>query len=100
MPAGDGSEHLDDRVEPGARGGRVLQQLKRDVVRDSCWAAIPEPITSAARNAEPSSSASRRRGSGARGQVSISIFGASAATTGSLKIDNHHFNRYLCIDGR
>ena len=31
---------------------------------ESVCAAIPEPITSAARNADPSSSASRRRGNG------------------------------------
>src|ERR1700757_1196547 len=32
---------------------------------ESCWAAIPEPITIAARNADPMSSATRRRDRGA-----------------------------------
>jgi hypothetical protein len=31
---------------------------------ESCWAAIPEPITAAARKAEPRNSASRRRARG------------------------------------
>src|SRR5947209_9200275 len=60
---------------------------------ESFWAAIPDPITTAARNAEPSSSARTRRGSGG------GPFKSSAApVSGSLKIDNHHFNWYSYID--
>src|SRR5689334_24575451 len=38
---------------------------------DSRWAAIPDPITSAARNALPRNSASRRRGSGTDAVVTL-----------------------------
>ena len=73
VPAGHRAEHQDDRVEPCCRGGRVLEQLEANVVRESVCAAMPEPITSAARNAEPSSSASRRRVSGGVSESGISL---------------------------
>src|SRR5579863_370689 len=54
---------------------------------DRCWAAMPEPMTTAARKAEPRNSALRRRQSGcstmrcstaSRGPVSTHRFGAAA----------------------
>ena len=61
MAAGDRPEHEDDGEQAGRGRRRVLQQLQAASPGESCWAAMPEPITSAARNALPNNSASSRR---------------------------------------
>ena len=64
MAAGDRAEHQDDREQPGRGRRRVLQQLQPGLARRQPLAAIPEPITTAARNALPRNSAVSRRHSG------------------------------------
>ena len=64
VAAGDRAEHQDEHEQPGRGRRRVLQQLQAGSSGDSCWAAIPEPTTTAARSALPRNSASSRRGSG------------------------------------
>jgi hypothetical protein len=38
------------RAQSGRGGGGVLEQLQADVVGERCCAAMPGPITTAARN--------------------------------------------------
>ena len=59
MAAGHRPEHQDDREQPGRGRRRVLQQLQPHMPGERVWAAIPEPTTTAARNALPSNSASQ-----------------------------------------
>ena len=69
---GNGAEHQDNREQPGRRGRRVLEQLEADGPGERCWAAIPEPMTAAAKNALPSNSARRRLQSGCSPSTCVS----------------------------
>ena len=79
VSAGDRAEHEDDRERPAAVAAAFSNSCRPASPGERVCAAIPEPITSAARNAEPSNSASRRRASG----------GVSGIIAGSYYIDNH-----------
>ena len=64
MRAGNRTEHQDDGEQPGGGRRRVLEQLEADVAGRQLLGGDPRPMTTAARNALPRNSASRRRQSG------------------------------------